>query len=130
MFESCHIENSFGILVARFRIYKRPINSTPDRVVAFVKATIVLHNFLRAKESSVYCPPQFTDGEDSEGNIINGQWRDSFTQDSGLHSIARVGNRGSWTAETVRETFCDHFLSKEGNLPWQSEYVRRTAYKH
>ena len=67
------IENSFGILVARFRIYKRPINSTPDRVVAFVKATIVLHNFLRAKESSVYCPPQFTDGEDGEGNIDNGE---------------------------------------------------------
>ena len=31
------IENTFGILSARFRIFRQPINSNPDRVVAYAK---------------------------------------------------------------------------------------------
>ena len=82
------IENSFGILAARFRIFHHPINATPDKVVAFIKATIVLHNFLRVRESSVYCPPGFVDGEDGEGNVILGEWR---TQTGNASAMQRIG---------------------------------------
>ena len=92
------IENSFGILAAKFRIYRKPIHSSPDRVVAYVKATIVLHNYLQATESSTYCPPSFTDREDSHGNIIPGEWR-AFGDSQGLQRVGRTGsNRGSWIA--------------------------------
>ena len=40
------IENTFGILASRWRIFRRPILATPDRVVSFTKAAIALHNFL------------------------------------------------------------------------------------
>ena len=36
---------------------------------------IALHNYLRTTESSVYCPPEFTDGEDGERNDIEGAWQ-------------------------------------------------------
>ena len=86
------IENSFGILAARWCIFRRPIIAEPDNVVLFTKAAIALHNFLRTTESSVYCPPGFIDGEDGEGNVITGNWRrDEETGSGGLEPIRRVG---------------------------------------
>ena len=40
------IENSFGILAARWRIFLCPIIADPSNVVIFTKAAIALHNFL------------------------------------------------------------------------------------
>lgn len=68
------IENSFGILASRWRIFRRPIIADPDNAILFTKAAIALHNFLRTKESTIYCPPGFTDGEDGAGNVIAGSW--------------------------------------------------------
>ena len=71
------IENSFGILAARWHIFHRPIIADPTKVVLYIQAAIALHNFLRGTESS-YCPPGFTDGEDGSGNIISGSWRNDL----------------------------------------------------
>ena len=46
--------------------------ANPNNVVAYAKAAIALHNFLRDTECMVYCPAGFVDGEDGEGNIITG----------------------------------------------------------
>ena len=73
------IENSFGILVLRYgltrhimcsctcsicsivlnhrcRLFRQPIKANPKSVVAYTKAAVALHNFLRCTESTVYCP--------------------------------------------------------------------------
>ena len=63
-------------MASRWRIFRRPIISEPDRVVVYTQAAIALHNYLRTTESSVYCPPGFVDGEDGTGNVIEGSWRD------------------------------------------------------
>lgn len=106
------IENSFGILAARYctcvtqmimdshaqcfvcrwRLFRRPIISQPGRVVVYTKAAIALHNFLRTTESTVYCPPGFTDGEDGEGNVLEGTWRRDEEQSTGLEPVSRTGS--------------------------------------
>lgn len=123
------IENSFGILAARWRIFRRPMIAKPDHVVLFTKAAIALHNFLRTNESSVYCPPGFTDGEDGAGNVLEGEWRREADSCTGIERIGHVGgNRYGRAASEVRDTYRHYFSSQEGELDWQYNHVRRTDY--
>ena len=98
----------------------------PDHVVAFTKAAIALHNFLRTAESSVYCPPGFLDGEDGGDN---GNWRQEFEGSSFALAPLRQagGNRYSLTASTIRDTFRDYFTTSVGMLSGQYQHVHRTS---
>lgn len=114
--------------MARWRIFRRPIIAKPDHVVLYTKAAIALHNFLRTTESSIYCPKVFIDAEDGAGNVINGTWRDDSSIVGGLQSIGQIGgNRHSMNTASVRNSFKDYFVSSQGELHWQYEYVRRTS---
>ena len=85
------------------------------------QATIVLHNYLRTTESSVYCPPGFIDSEDGDGNVVSGSWHD---EPSRLTPLGPVGSHcHSRTAAAVRDAFCNYFSSSEGEVHWQ---FRRT----
>ena len=103
------IENSFGILASRWRIFRRTLIATPDHAVIYTKAAIALHNFLHTTEFSIYCPPGFMDSEDSDGNFVRGTWReDSLPQ--GLQELKRtVSNFHSPTAAAIRDTFRNFF---------------------
>ena len=59
-------------------------------MVVSVKVTIVLLNYLRTEESSLYCPAGFIDGEDGSGNIITHAWRDD-SQATGLVHLVGTG---------------------------------------
>jgi len=82
------IENTFGILSARWRIFRRSICAGPEVVDKFVLAAICLHNFLKTKndektpQQQQYCPPLFIDRETSEGEIIEGEWRQQLQSDN------------------------------------------------
>ena len=39
-------ESTFGILAARWRLFRRPIIADPNKVVIYSKAAIALHNYL------------------------------------------------------------------------------------
>ena len=120
------IENSFGILASRWRIFRRPIIADPENVVTYTKAAVALHNFLRTTESSVYCPLGFLDSEDGCGNVIEGSWRkeDSSTALPPLRQLG--GNRYTGTAYATRDTFKDYFISSAGEVCWQNQHVNRT----
>ncbi|XP_011337184.2 protein ANTAGONIST OF LIKE HETEROCHROMATIN PROTEIN 1-like isoform X2 [Ooceraea biroi] len=66
------IENTFGILVSRWRIFRRSICLKPDHVDAIIMAAINLHNFLMIENNGVtnentYCPLNYIDTEDNTG---------------------------------------------------------------
>lgn len=67
------IENSFGVLAARWHIYNIAITANPEKIDLIIKATTVLHNFL-CEESRLYKNRGFTDHE-RNGVTIEGGWR-------------------------------------------------------
>ena len=58
-------ENVFEILSESWRIFMRPIQNSVDSTQMIVRASVVLHNFLRQTKSVGYCPGRFVDSYDS-----------------------------------------------------------------
>ena len=123
------IENTFGILVARWRLFRGPIRADRENVLRYVLAAISLHNYLRLTDSATYCPNGFVDSEDSTGRIKKGEWRRIVAQgNAGLQPMARVrGSRYQNRAIEMRSAIMRYLNSDEGSVPWQLEYVRKTG---
>lgn len=112
------VENFFGILVARFTIFQKPINLSPTKVNAIVLTCCFLHNFLR-KHSSSYInnqPPCFN--------------QNSLNMESGASSncVRLPGMKNgscissSKSAKEVRDVFCNYF-NDEGKVEWQENSI-------
>ena len=111
------IENAFGILAARWRIFRKPIIACESTVVAVVKATICLHNFLMNLGQSNYFTPSTVDQETEDGEIIEGDWRNE--NNTNLIPVKRTStNMYGRNAEQMREYLCNYFIN-EGSVPFQ-----------
>ena len=75
------VENSFGILAARWRILHHPIQTKVETAENIVKAAICLHNYLRQTHGATYCPAGFIDSEEATGKIKPGEWRAIVSED-------------------------------------------------
>lgn len=70
-----------------------------------------------------YFPIGFADYCDTDGNIIDGIWRNEGTN---LRSVNRLAsNNYSKHAKSYRDILAEFFVSKEGWLPWQEDHVNR-----
>ena len=123
------IENAFGILRARWRIFSRPIKASVETAEAITKAAVCLHNFLRLTQCAGYCPTGFVDSELDNGVIKPGEWRSQVARDSNAGgAVINInplrGRRNLQSAIEVREALMKYFLSNNGSLPWQWDYVR------
>ena len=74
------IENCFGILAARWRIFSTPIEVSVVNAEGYILAYIALHNYLRQTNNPSYCPNSFVDCEDSTRDIREGEWRKIVTE--------------------------------------------------
>lgn len=58
----------------------------------------------------LYCPTNFVDMEDANGNIINGLWREE-TASNNVFSATRMGsNNATLNAANVRSHLTSHFM--------------------
>ncbi|XP_069801031.1 uncharacterized protein [Dendropsophus ebraccatus] len=95
------IECAFGILAGKWRILNKAIQLTPEGVTDVVKACVVLHNFIISKES-------MSGSEETDCNLLG---------------LQTVHVRSAMGAITIREKFRDYFVSEEGRIPWQNNYI-------
>ena len=123
------IENAFGILCARWRIFYTPIRGKVENVENYVLACLTFHNYLRLTDTASYCPFGFIDSYDSTGNLKEGEWRGLATRSEGMLPINRVkGSRYSNDAVEMRNSLRRFVNSENGSVEWQDDYVTRTTY--
>ena len=122
------IENTFGVLVARWRIFNTPINATIENAESYTLAAIALHNYLRLTDNAIYTPKGFVDSESSDGKILPGEWRCLVgDNETGLRRINNVrGSRYQENAVNMRDALRDYVCSNEGSVEWQWELVKQT----
>ncbi|XP_063761709.1 uncharacterized protein LOC134879242 [Eleginops maclovinus] len=114
------VENAFGILSNRFRVFRTTICLEPDKVVKIVFACMCLHNFLRQRRSDAYVPPGYVDTEDANHRLIEGAWR----REGGLQSVAMGRARNpSVEAKMQRDLLCSYFQTPAGSVSWQEGMV-------
>lgn len=96
------VENAFGILSQKFRIYQRRIHAKPENVDRIVLATCILHNFIKKHDKESFVVP--------DGGIPS---------TGGLQDIPLQGGNASRQAFDTRELYCQYFNSRIGMIPWQ-----------
>lgn len=102
------IENTFGILTARWRILRQTLELNDRSAETIVQATVVLHNFLKMNDGS-YCPPNYVDSIVND-TIVEGLWRQEVRP---LPSCRHVSsNNAARTAFQLRDKLKE-FLHKK-----------------
>lgn len=103
------IENAFGILVSKFRVFENAISLLPESVDVIILAGICLHNFLRSKEimkdpsGQFYEDPEFQREDQVTDTVI--------PQDE----------------KQMRDILKNYFLTPEGSVPWKQDSVNHRA---
>ncbi|KAK7881457.1 hypothetical protein WMY93_029866 [Mugilogobius chulae] len=114
------VENAFGILANRFRVFRTTIPLVPDKVVTITFACLYLHNYLRHHRSDAYVPPGNVDYEDANHQVIEGAWR----QEGELLSLSlRQARNPQVEAKKQRDVLCEYFLSPAESVLWQQDMV-------
>lgn len=112
------IENAFGILANRWRVFLSSIHLDPVEVSKITLA--YLHNYMRAHAPDKYIPQALIDTEDAEHQIIPGVWPNDTPLPSVPVSHAR---NGSTIAKDQRDILKAYFISPAGSVPWQEHIL-------
>ena len=108
------VENAFGILVQRWRVFHRRIQLLPENVDKVVKACCVLHNYLREKKAELH----------AIYNELNPDNDPYLQEDGALIDVRNLhGYHAAADARGVREIYKGYFSSPEGAVPWQGRAI-------
>jgi hypothetical protein len=103
-------ENAFGILSNRWRIFHRKIMGEPCNVECYVKACCILHNYL-----AILNPINTSD-----------EYMEASPEVQSMFNLTPTTARNfADSAQSIRDNFCNYFVSNIGELPWQYSIVRR-----
>lgn len=111
------VENAFGILASRFRIFMRQQDMEPPGVQVIVMTAVVLHNFLCTKSSDTYMPIGSVDREDREHHIISGDWHRQKQLDPVI-GHQHIRNRSIFV-KNMRNSLANWCVSQAGEVRWQ-----------
>ena len=98
------VENAFGILASRFRIFGKPIQLEPHKVDIIILACCALHNYLISNKTT---------------RTIYSNLNNYNNEESGFRKLCnQASNTYSCSARRIREEFTNYF-STSGSIPWQ-----------
>ena len=109
----CIVENAFGILVQRFRIFDRRLTMDDHNVIKLVEATTVLHNYLCTANMDV-------------ANVmagLNPQGTPYLQRNGMLRGLDNQGYHSKTAAQHVCNIYTDYFNSQQGAVPWQGNRI-------
>lgn len=116
----CTVENSFEILVARWRIFHHDIQTKVETAENIVKAAICLHNYLQQTNGATYSPAGFIDSEEATGKIKPGEWQAIVSEDGTSGALRPLPlPRGARYSTAANEAFWftrDCLLQKTSDL--------------
>ncbi|XP_071653486.1 putative nuclease HARBI1 [Temnothorax longispinosus] len=123
------IENAFGILAARWRIFRHSIIATEDNVESIIECAVCLHNFIRKtgdrKLNLQYCPLSFVDQELPTGELVEGEWRDIVAGENGaIIDGPRMGVRNAALGILQQRDTLKEFVNGPGAMRHQDDIVR------
>jgi len=111
------VENAFGILAARWRIFHTSNNGSLRLVKLIVKTCVILHNFLITKKdlNTITADPSVDD--------LSGNWRETTSGDNGMQNLRPQGsNNFTGSASEIRNHFKEYFNST-GAVNWQLDRI-------
>lgn len=103
------VENAFGILSNKFRIFKKPMQLNEVKASVITKTCVLLHNFLRKSRTSrnIYTPPGSLDLYKDGELISQGSWRNN--KENCFSCLQPVARRASNDAIQIRQKFMHYF---------------------
>lgn len=107
------VESAFGILAARWRIFRRPINTYVSKAEKMVLATICLHNYIISKE---------LEKRPQERRYLMYNDNDRQQTSLGMRNLSNNMNNliSNNLSNEYRERFANYFVN-EGAVEWQWE---------
>jgi hypothetical protein len=108
------VENAFGIMSSKFRVYRSPIALKTSSVRLVVMATVCLHNFIRQ-----YNMKDHSEDLSETGNEETMAGDEDDNDDiRGLRAFRSKRGRNEASALQLRKQLTQHFTST-GAVPWQ-----------
>ena len=118
------IENCFGILAARWKIFSTPIDASVVNTERYTLAWIALHNYLRQTNNPPYCPNSFVDCEDSTGDIKEWEWTNT-ERNGELANLPNICGSCHKNDAVNMRCYLMRYLNGEGLVDWQLNHARR-----
>ena len=118
------VENLFGIVANRWRVFRSIILLPPDTIEKLVLAALKLHNYLRQSHSrNMYCPLGFADSVVMDGSMVDGSvHRYPHQSHFSLYKVGSKGHNPTFVAKEVRDAFKEYFYN-EGAVLWQWDKI-------
>lgn len=104
------VENAFGLLAQKFRIYFRTIQAKPENVDHMILSTLILHNFIKKHDNDTYLHEiRIKEVANESGDI--------------LRHLPLQGGNATNEAFMTRELFKNYFNSEAGWLDGQETRI-------